>query len=144
MFISLGHQYSLHINCGGKEVNIGSKKYEADRDQRGPSTFYMSNNWAFSSTGNFMDNDLDADVYIKTNTTSLSNVSSMDSELYTTARVSPLSLTYYGYCLLNGNYNVSLHFAEIIFANDKSFYSLGKRIFDVYIQVFKSYLHMCG
>lgn len=82
-----------------------------------------------------MDNDIDADDYIEENTLALSNISSPDSGLYTTARVSPISLTYYGLCLFNGNYTVKLHFAEIRFSNDNSFSSLGKRIFDVYIQV---------
>lgn len=92
-------------------------------------------NWAFSSTGNFMDNDLDSDNYIVTNVSMLYNSTTPVSELYRTARVSPLSLTYYGLCLLNGNYTVKLHFAEIIFTNDSTFNSLGKRIFDVYLQV---------
>ncbi|EOX92938.1 Leucine-rich repeat transmembrane protein kinase isoform 2 [Theobroma cacao] len=128
-------KYSLHINCGGKELNVnGNAKYEADREPRGASMFYLGQHWALSSTGNFMDNDIDADDYIVTNTSALSNVSAIHSELYTTARVSPLSLTYYALCLMNGNYTVNLHFAEIIFINDRSFYSLGKRIFDVYIQ----------
>ncbi|KAG2712587.1 hypothetical protein I3760_04G133700 [Carya illinoinensis] len=128
------HLYSLHINCGGKEANVNGNRYEADREQRGASMFYWGQNWAFSSTGNFMDNDMDADIYIETNTSALSNVSMLNSELYTTARVSPLSLTYYGLCLMNGNYTVKLHFAEIIFTNDRSFNSLGRRIFNVYIQ----------
>ncbi|XP_022739516.1 probable LRR receptor-like serine/threonine-protein kinase At1g07650 isoform X2 [Durio zibethinus] len=129
------YKYSLHINCGGKELNIsGVAKYETDREPRGASMFYPGQNWALSSTGNFMDNDIDADDYIVTNTSALSNISAIQSELYTTARISPLSLTYYGLCLMKGNYTVSLHFAEIIFKNDRSFYSLGKRIFDVYIQ----------
>ncbi|KAL5716581.1 hypothetical protein ACHQM5_018251 [Ranunculus cassubicifolius] len=55
-------------------------------------------------------------------------------ELYTTARLTPLSLTYYGFCLINGNYTVNLHFAEIMFTNDNTYRSLGRRIFDVYIQ----------
>ncbi|CAI8593283.1 unnamed protein product [Vicia faba] len=33
-----------------------------------------------------------------------------------------------------GNYNVKLHFAEIMFSNDRTFSSLGRRIFDVSIQ----------
>ncbi|XP_058100947.1 probable LRR receptor-like serine/threonine-protein kinase At1g07650 isoform X2 [Magnolia sinica] len=57
-----------------------------------------------------------------------------NSELYTKARLSPISLTYYGLCLHNGNYTVKLHFAEIMFMDDKTYSSLGKRIFDVYIQ----------
>uniref|UniRef100_A0A2N9F1J4 non-specific serine/threonine protein kinase n=1 Tax=Fagus sylvatica TaxID=28930 RepID=A0A2N9F1J4_FAGSY len=57
-----------------------------------------------------------------------------NSELYTSARLSPLSLTYYARCLANGNYTVKLYFAEIVFRDNRSFYSLGRRIFDVYIQ----------
>ncbi|OVA19182.1 Protein kinase domain [Macleaya cordata] len=55
-------------------------------------------------------------------------------ELYTTARLSPLSLTYYGFCLKNATYTVRLHFAEIMFSDDETYNSLGRRIFDVYIQ----------
>lgn len=128
------YRYSLSINCGGKEIHVGNSTYEADREPRGPSLFYLGQNYALSSTGNFMDNDLDSDNYIVTNTSVLSTVSTQNSELYTTARVSPLSLTYYGLCLMNGNYTVNLHFAEIIFRNDRSFYSLGRRVFDIYIQ----------
>ncbi|RWR96265.1 Protein kinase domain-containing protein [Cinnamomum micranthum f. kanehirae] len=57
-----------------------------------------------------------------------------DFDLNTTARLSPLSLTYYGLCLGNGNYIVKLHFAEIVFTDDRTYSSIGKRIFDVYIQ----------
>lgn len=127
--------FNLHINCGGKDVTlINGTKYEADLEARGASMFYSRQNWAFSSTGNFMDNDIDADNYIETNVTALYNVTYPVLELYRTARVSPISLTYYGLCLLNGNYTVKLHFAEIVFTNDSSFNSLGRRIFDVYLQ----------
>ncbi|KAI4306050.1 hypothetical protein L6164_029362 [Bauhinia variegata] len=130
------YHYSLHINCGGREANIGGTTYEADREKRGASMYYIGpgRNWAFSSSGNFLDNDLDSDTYIVTNTSKLSNVSVLNSQLYTAARVSPLSLTYYGLCLGNGNYTVKLHFAEIMYISGRSFYSLGKRVFDVYIQ----------
>ncbi|OAY60608.1 probable LRR receptor-like serine/threonine-protein kinase At1g07650 isoform X1 [Manihot esculenta] len=129
------HHYSLHINCGGKEiVASGNTTFQADLEPRGASMFHSSQSWAFSSTGSFMDNDKDADSYIQTNTSAIFNVSALDAQLYTKARVSPLSLTYYGLCLLNGNYTVKLHFAEIVFTNDTSFNSLGKRLFDVYIQ----------
>ncbi|KAH9794190.1 putative LRR receptor-like serine/threonine-protein kinase [Citrus sinensis] len=130
-----GNHYTLHINCGGAKINTGHTKYEADMEARGASMFYSSGQyWAFSSTGKFMDDDTDLDNYIRTNTSTLSKVSAVDLELYRTARVSPLSLTYYGLCLGNGNYTVRLHFAEIIFKNDSTFNSLGKRIFDIYIQ----------
>ncbi|XP_059282070.1 probable LRR receptor-like serine/threonine-protein kinase At1g07650 [Lycium ferocissimum] len=133
-------QYAMHINCGGKDVNVTIKNktksttYDADLEPRGASMYYSRHNWAFSSTGNFMDNDVDSDVYIDTNVSALNNVEASELELYTTARTSPLSLTYYGQCLTNGSYTVRLHFAEIIFTNDTSFNSLGERIFDVYLQ----------
>lgn len=114
------------------------KTYQADEVAKGASTYALSSDkhWAFSSTGNFMDNDDDADDYIVRNTSKLSvNASSPISELYRTARVSPLSLTYYGLCLVNGNYTVKLHFAEITFTDGNTFYSLGKRFFDIYVQV---------
>lgn len=110
--------------------------YEADQNSKGPSMFFSVNHWAYSSTGNFMDNDDDADDYIVQNTSRLTvNASSPSFGLYRTARVSPSSLTYYGLCLGNGNYTVHLHFAEIIFTDDKTLYSLGKRLFDIYLQV---------
>ncbi|KAI5411529.1 hypothetical protein KIW84_056557 [Lathyrus oleraceus] len=58
----------------------------------------------------------------------------VDSELYMKARVSPISLTYYGFCLANGNYTVNLHFAEIMFTDGQTYGSLGRRVFDIYLQ----------
>lgn len=126
--------YSLHINCGGSEVTAnGDTTFEEDTYEAGPSTFTLSRkNWGLSSTGHFLDNSIKTDAYIQTNT---SRLLMSDSQLYTTARLSAISLTYYGFCLGNGNYTVNLHFAEILFTDDKNFSSFGKRIFDVYIQV---------
>nr|XP_043626685.1 probable LRR receptor-like serine/threonine-protein kinase At1g07650 [Erigeron canadensis] len=123
---------SLHINCGGKEVVINGTEYKADEEAKGASNLRAERNWAFSSLGNFLDDDRPSDDYILSNTSSLHSVS--DTKLYTTARTSAISLTYYGLCLMNGNYTVSLHFVEIVFTQDKSFNSLGKRVFDVYVQ----------
>ncbi|KAF8409134.1 hypothetical protein HHK36_005207 [Tetracentron sinense] len=126
-------KYSLHINCGGSKTTIGNTTYESDEVLGGATKFYWTNNkyWGFSSTGGFWDHNRTNDDYMAKNLTVLS----MDnSELYMTARLSPLSLTYYGRCLANGSYTVKLHFAEIIFRDDKNFSSLGRRIFDVYIQ----------
>jgi hypothetical protein len=58
-----------------------------------------------------------------------------DAELYMKARGSPISLTYYGFCLANGSYTVKLHFAEIMFTDDQTYGSLGRRVFDIYLQV---------
>uniref|UniRef100_A0A251RTL4 non-specific serine/threonine protein kinase n=1 Tax=Helianthus annuus TaxID=4232 RepID=A0A251RTL4_HELAN len=144
--------FSLHINCGGAEVNINNTIiYEADTERRGASSYYNAGNWAFSSTGNFLDEDHDFDDYMLSNTSNLynthdsdaytlSNTSELyntpkcDMELYTTARKAAISLTYYGLCLLNGKYTVKLHFAEIGLTDDNLFNSIGKRVFNVYVQ----------
>ncbi|KAF7151481.1 hypothetical protein RHSIM_Rhsim02G0088700 [Rhododendron simsii] len=122
--------YSLHINCGGEKVIIGKTTYEAD-EYRGDAAKFMHRvlYWGFSSTGRLWDN--------KTTEYIAKNVSALkmnDSPLYTRARLSPLSLTYYGRCLANGKYTVTLHFAEIIFRDNASYWSLGRRLFDIYIQ----------
>ncbi|KAI3927581.1 hypothetical protein MKX01_026514 [Papaver californicum] len=56
------------------------------------------------------------------------------TDLYSTARISPLSLKYYGICLRPGNYKVKLHFAEIMFPIDQTADGIGTRVFDVSIQ----------
>ncbi|KAH7839404.1 hypothetical protein Vadar_003718 [Vaccinium darrowii] len=126
---------SLHVNCGGNDLSTreGNEKvvYEGDASVEGGSSKYFRSNsyWGFSSTGDFMDdNDYQNARFIKA--VSSTNISG----LYTTARLSPISLTYFRYCLENGNYTVSLHFAEIFFTNDNTYNSLGRRIFDIYIQ----------
>ncbi|KAF7150364.1 hypothetical protein RHSIM_Rhsim02G0089700 [Rhododendron simsii] len=125
-----GNRYSVHINCGGGEVTIGKTTYEADESPGDAAEFvHHVSYWGFSSTGWFWDSS-NTDYIAK-------NVSVLKmnySQLYTTARLSPLSLTYYGRCLANGNYTVTLHFAEIIFRDNASYRSLGRRLFDIYIQ----------
>ncbi|CAJ2659529.1 unnamed protein product [Trifolium pratense] len=127
------HSYSLHINCGGKSVTSNkSLTYDDDSYEVGPASFHLSgSNWALSNTGHFFDTGLKVDYYTWSNKT---NLAMENAELYTDARVSPLSLTYYGFCLGNGNYTVNLHFAEIMFTDDQTYTSLGRRIFDIYIQ----------
>lgn len=121
-------------------MNVGSSTYTEDKDPGAAARFYTrpESGWAYSSAGNFMDDDFTEDSYI---TRSQHVLSVDDQPLYSTARVSPVSLTYYGYCLENGNYTVRLYFAEIAFTRDKNSSSLGRRIFDVYIQVLL--LHPC-
>ncbi|GKV45296.1 hypothetical protein SLEP1_g52401 [Rubroshorea leprosula] len=126
------NSYSLYINCGGREVIVGGTKYEDDGDAAGPSRFVeRSSNWAISNTGNFLDGGKNPDDFIATNK---SELFVKDSELYMNARLSVISLTYYGFCMEDGNYTVNLHFVEIMFTDDKTYSSLGRRIFDIYIQ----------
>lgn len=117
------------------EYKVNETKYEADVMRKGAAMSFIQegSHWAFSSTGNFMGDNDDADDYIVAST---SKLNMPNAELYKTARVSPLALTYYGFCLQNGIYNVSLHFAEIVFTEDETASSLGKRVFDVSIQVY--------
>lgn len=88
----------MHINSGGpKLTNQGNDRatYEADDGLAGAAaSFYLSGtsiaNWGVSSAGDFMeDNNFLNTRYIA------SHSSPSLSQPYTTARISPLSLTYY-------------------------------------------------
>ncbi|KAF8413668.1 hypothetical protein HHK36_001660 [Tetracentron sinense] len=122
--------HSLFINCGGGKLKFDGNEYEEDLSSTGSSNFFLSSEmWGYSSTGAFMGK---SNVkYIATNTSALNTT---DPALYTTARLSPLSLKYYGLCLRKGSYKVRLHFAEIMYTDDHTFSSIGTRIFDVSIQ----------
>ncbi|KAL2331304.1 hypothetical protein Fmac_018885 [Flemingia macrophylla] len=126
--------YSFHVNCGGDMITIGNTTYDADLTPytAATSTIQQNSKWAVSNTGHFLDNTHGYD-YITQN---ISRLAMTDAEvkLYMNARLSPLSLTYYGFCLVNGNYTVKLHFAEIMFTDDNTYSSLGRRVFNVYIQ----------
>ncbi|KAL5577850.1 hypothetical protein UlMin_019549 [Ulmus minor] len=125
-------RYSLHINCGGKQTTVGNINYEGDEDPGGAAKFvHNTAYWGFSSTGDFWDVWSTTKDYIATN---VSILTMNNSDLYTTGRLSPLSLTYYARCLANGNYTVKLNFAEIVLRDNRSYYSVGRRMFDVYIQ----------
>ncbi|XP_030967701.1 probable leucine-rich repeat receptor-like serine/threonine-protein kinase At3g14840 [Quercus lobata] len=125
-------RYSMHINCGGNAITIGNIMYEADSELGSSAKFFHEKeNWGFSSTGLFWDTDASLSDYIAYN---VSILTMNESELYTSARLSPLSFTYYARCLAKGTYNVKLHFAEIVIRDNRSFYSLGRRIFDIYVQ----------
>ncbi|KZV47497.1 putative LRR receptor-like serine/threonine-protein kinase [Dorcoceras hygrometricum] len=124
--------YSFHVNCGGGGIKIGDIFFEGDEESSGPAKFVQTReNWGTSSTGDFLGRNSSIGDYVANN---ISVLRVNDSGLYMTARLSPLSLTYYGRCLANGNYTVKLHFAEIVFRGNRSFQSLGRRMFDVYIQ----------
>ena len=107
--------------------------YDDDTEPGGASKFFKRGNWAFSSTGHFMDDNKQTDTYILGNSSKLTMA---NPELYMTARLSPLSLTYYAFCLGTGTYKVYLHFVELEFTEDNTYSSLGRRVFDIYIQEF--------
>ncbi|XP_048592576.1 probable LRR receptor-like serine/threonine-protein kinase At1g29720 [Brassica napus] len=129
------YQRSLHINCGGGNVQIktssGKITYQADNSTTGAATNHHLENWGISNTGDFTDDTSHDDTYIiSTNLTPSGDY----PDLYKTARRSPLSLVYYAFCLENGAYNVKLHFVEIQFLDEELNSRLGRRIFDVYVQ----------
>ena len=123
--------HSLFINCGGPQ----SGDYVDDQTTGGPSYFFSpsSETWAYSSTGVYMDENID-----KYTVTNAFPSNETYPEIFQTARIAPQSLKYYGLCLRKGSYKVTLHFAEIMYSDNQTFSSLGKRIFDVSIQVSKS------
>jgi hypothetical protein len=129
---------SFHINCGGQDVKNGKILYEGDQDGGNNAAARSYNrpgsNWGFSSTGDFMD---DGDFYDNKYTlqSKYSNIFVDDFGLYATARRAAISLTYYGYCLENGDYTVRLHFAEIQFTDEGLYNKVARRVFDIYIQV---------
>ncbi|KAF8016903.1 hypothetical protein BT93_H2186 [Corymbia citriodora subsp. variegata] len=127
------NRYYLFINCGGGEVNIGNELFDDDSASASAASnsFLGGRYWGYSSTGHFLDDDTNPDNYIADN---VSVLSTDDAQLYMKARRSAISLTYYGFCLRNGTYNVNLHFAEIMFTGNESYTSLGRRAFNVYIQ----------
>ncbi|CAH8293818.1 unnamed protein product [Eruca vesicaria subsp. sativa] len=123
--------YGLHINCGGTELIINGTKYDADSSDR-PIFYDSRNGWVSSNTGKFLDDERSPKgVTFCTNT---SEIKFANPSLYTHARLSAISITYYALCLGQGSYTVNLHFAEIMFSDKETYSSLGRRFFDIYVQ----------
>ena len=124
----------MHINCDGKATTIGNNKYEADVDLAGAVKYVrVSENWGFSSSGRFWGIKTSVNDYIANNASTLRM---NESELYTSAHLSPLSITYYARCLANRPYKVKVRFVEIVIRDNRSFSSVARWIFDIYVQVF--------
>ncbi|KAF7140305.1 hypothetical protein RHSIM_Rhsim06G0143000 [Rhododendron simsii] len=127
---------NFSIKCGGPQITTSDQTvYERDNKTLGPATYYVTRTkrWAVSNAGRFINNNdpfyLDLSPQNFTST-----LDKMQSEVFQTARTSPGSLRYYGLGLENGNYTVTLQFTEIAIADSTSWRSLGRRVFDVYIQ----------
>jgi len=118
-------------------VTVDNKTYVANTQSSSPSYFYESSDkkWGFSSTGFFEGIKGGKYTFNYTTTNKSSLLETKNEQLYTSARLNPMSLRYYGFCLQKGSYNVSLHFAEIMFTDDNTVSSNGRRIFDVSILV---------
>ncbi|KAE8795730.1 putative LRR receptor-like serine/threonine-protein kinase [Hordeum vulgare] len=133
---SLGspHSSSLAVDCGGSRTISGSDgaMYQADNANLGASSYYVGGApiWGVSSTGRFMDPPNGS--YIIYSSRQFQNT--LDSGLFQTARMSPSSLRYYGIGLENGNYTVTLQFAEFDSPDPQAWKSRARRVFDIYLQ----------
>ncbi|KAL7243430.1 hypothetical protein ACSBR1_015760 [Camellia fascicularis] len=144
----------LYINCGGGVASINGTEYEADNETLGGSShFFLSPNkkWGYSSMGSFSESypgwwspsaflsPSPSPSQSKYTSYKTCDLNMSDAILYSTARIAPISLKYYGFCLKNGHYIVKLHFAEIAWnqkrgLNRTKLSSTLKRIFNVKIQ----------
>ncbi|KAI8553182.1 hypothetical protein RHMOL_Rhmol06G0324100 [Rhododendron molle] len=124
---------SFAIKCGGPQITASDQiVYESDNETLDAASYNVTstNRWAVSNVGRFINaNNPKYESYF-----SQQFPNTLDSEMFRTARISPGSLRYYGLGLQNGNYNVTLQFAEIVIENPSSWKSLGRRVFDIYIQ----------
>ena len=107
--------------------------YEIDPTNTGAASYYVTGQtrWGVSNVGKF--NEAPNGSYIIYSSQQFQNA--LDSELFQTARMSPSSLRYYGFGLENGNYTVTLQFAEFDFEDSQTWKSVGRRVFDIYVQV---------
>ena len=126
--------YNFSIKCGGPQITSSKGiVYERDNETLGPATYYVvgTNRWAVSNVGYF--SGTNSPMYTSSSSSQFKNT--LDPELFQTARISASSLRYYGLGLENGNYSVNLQFAETAFEDRITWKSLGRRVFDIYIQV---------
>ncbi|KAH0852538.1 hypothetical protein HID58_093921 [Brassica napus] len=123
---------SLFINCGGEAVEVGKDTYEEDLNNKGASIFMpVSDRWGYSSSGTWIGDD--GVPYLATDER-FNLLNESVPQYYKRARLAPQSLKYYGLCLRSESYKLQLHFAEIMFSNDQTYSSIGRRVFDIYVQ----------
>ncbi|GAB4836659.1 hypothetical protein Ancab_001571 [Ancistrocladus abbreviatus] len=121
------------VKCGGPQITSSDGTvYESDNETLGPAIDFVTNmeRWAVSNVGLFISNNNPSYTWFS----SSQFTNTLDSELFQTSRLSAGSLRYYGLGLQNGNYTIILQFAETIIINGQTWKSLGRRVFDIYIQ----------
>lgn len=129
----VGRYSEFAIKCGGPQIRTTDGiVYETDNETLGPATYFVTdtNRWAVSNVGTFtgISNPL-FKSFVSNQFTSTVN-----PELFQFARLSASSLRYYGLGLENGFYNITLQFAETAILDSTTWKSLGRRVFDIYIQ----------
>ncbi|XP_014494245.1 probable LRR receptor-like serine/threonine-protein kinase At1g56130 [Vigna radiata var. radiata] len=130
----VGRYSDFAIKCGGPQItSTEGITYERENETLGSATYFVTDTsrWAVSNVGLFTGNN--NPEYTKFVSNQFTNT--MNTELFQTARVSPSSLRYYGLGLENGFYNITLQFAETAILDSAGRWeSLGRRVFDIYIQ----------
>ncbi|KAF8670331.1 hypothetical protein HU200_050879 [Digitaria exilis] len=133
-FLGSPQSASFAVDCGGSRTISGADNsmYQADNASLGAASYYVAGapTWGVSSVGLFT--NAPNGSYILYSSRQFDNT--LDSALFQTARMSPSSLRYYGIGLENGNYTVTLQFAEVDFPDMESWRSRGRRVFDIYVQ----------
>ncbi|KAM0063572.1 putative protein kinase RLK-Pelle-DLSV family [Helianthus debilis subsp. tardiflorus] len=118
------------INCGGPPYTSSNRLLHAqETEELGEATYYVNSErrWGVSNVGQRQNSN-------STVSSSRQFTNASDSELFQTARISAGSLRYYGLGLQNGNYTVTLQFAELEIENGRTWKSTGRRVFDIYLQ----------
>ncbi|XP_019051666.1 PREDICTED: probable LRR receptor-like serine/threonine-protein kinase At1g56140 [Nelumbo nucifera] len=128
---------NFSIKCGGLAMaSTAGRLFERENETLGPASYYVTDTqkWGVSNVGLF--NDRNTPSYFQMTLSQISGAGILTSEFFQTSRLSPGSLRYYGLGLENGVYTVSLWFAEtgIDDASTETWKSLGRRVFDIYIQ----------
>lgn len=135
-FLGSPQSSSFAVDSGGNGLISGSDNsmYQPDDigTKLGAASYYVTGapTWGVSNVGRFM--DASNGSYIIYSSQQFQNT--LDTELFRNARMSPSSLRYFGIGLENGNYTVTLQFAEFDFPDSQSWKSTGRRVFDIYVQ----------
>ncbi|KAK2654325.1 hypothetical protein Ddye_014181 [Dipteronia dyeriana] len=128
-----GIYYNFSIKAGGPQItSTNGIVFERDSATLGPASYFVTDTrrWGMSSVGSFAGNN--NPQYRSASSSQLTKT--LESELFQTARISASSLRYYGLGLENGDYNVTLQFVETAILDTTSWESVGRRVFDIYIQ----------
>ncbi|KAK0597233.1 hypothetical protein LWI29_023221 [Acer saccharum] len=128
-----GIYYNFSIKAGGLQITSSDGiVFERDNETLGQASYFVTDTrrWGVSNVGSFAENN--NPQYTSFSSSQFTNT--LDSELFQTARISASSLRYYGLGLENGDYNVTLQFAETVNLYTTGWRSVGRRVFDIYIQ----------
>ncbi|PAN10187.1 hypothetical protein PAHAL_2G077300 [Panicum hallii] len=134
-FLGSPQYYSFAVDCGSNRSMTGpdNTMYDVDPTNLGASSYYVTGQtrWGVSNVGKFNQAPNESNIIYSSNE-QFQNTA--DSELFQTARMSASSLRYYGLGLENGNYTVVLQFVETAYPDTQTWQSLGRRVFDIYVQ----------